>query len=97
MAVTLQPGIVGINTLQNSGDKTVLSLDRKFEEKKKKVKSTNDRSCSVGTTVMEMPDSIPCNQLYTSAPLLGCHSRTGLCLPNSSQRHSMHAQALCLA
>lgn len=45
-----------------------LSLDRKL--KKKKVKSTNDRSCSVGTTVVEMPDPPSC--VTSSTPLPCC-------------------------
>lgn len=41
---------------------------QKALKKKKKVKSTNDRSCSVGTTVVGMPDPPSCATSSTPRP-----------------------------
>lgn len=64
---------------------------------KEKEKSTNDRGCSVGTTATGMPDPPLMEPALHHCPAAGAPPRNGLCSPHISQRHSVHAQALCLA
>lgn len=72
MAAALQPGIVGTGALQNSEDKTTLVWTER-----KKVKSTNDQGCSVGTTATGKPDSPPHAQLCATPLLWGQTSPQG--------------------
>lgn len=89
MAAALQPGIVGTGVLQNSEDKTTLV----WTERKKKVKSTNDQGCSVGTTATGMPDSPPHAQLRATALLWGQTSPQGQTL--TAQQLTGHSLFEC--
>lgn len=58
--------------------KTLKTKQFKSGHKEKKVKSTNDQGCSVGTTATGMPDPPPHAQLCTTTLLRGHHLRATL-------------------
>lgn len=78
--------------------KTLKTKQFKSGHKEKKVKSTNDQGCSVGTTATGMPDPpTPCPALHHHPAAGTSPQGHSACLTAHRGAHSIYAQALCLA